>query len=147
MKVYELNFERERIQSCVRETKSREYIFCCCCFLVRSLALVGEVVEDIPELFPAGLRDEDGVAEVALHLRDGHVATLKNGGLQLNLLYKCTNFRLSFFPPYDVFRSYRLWPRVGLPNSFQGKQNRSGVKKQLIEVGFLQSSGSRKVSI
>ena len=44
--------------------------------LLPLLALLHVVVQDIPEAFPANLRDKNRVAEVPLHLGDGHVAAL-----------------------------------------------------------------------
>jgi len=40
-------------------------------------ALGGEVVQNVPELIPAGLRDQNRISEVPLHFRDGHVTALK----------------------------------------------------------------------
>lgn len=43
-------------------------------FLVVLLALLYVVVEDVPEVVPAGLGDQDGVAKVALNLSHGNVS-------------------------------------------------------------------------
>ena len=45
--------------------------------LVSLLDLLHLVVQDVAEVLPPDLRDEDGVAEVALHLWHGHVAALR----------------------------------------------------------------------
>ena len=45
-------------------------------FLSFILHLLHILVENISEILPATLRDEDGVAIVSLDLRDGHVAPL-----------------------------------------------------------------------